>query len=68
MRGVHPYYILTYSVRVRAVITDVMPHTIHYLCIWHIYSKLPKKIKGVHDYEVAKKEFFAIVQESLTIN
>ncbi|PHT60814.1 hypothetical protein T459_25044 [Capsicum annuum] len=51
----------------KAVILEVLPNTIHRNCIWHIFTKLPVKLKRVTNYKPAKACFKAIIFNSITI-
>lgn len=63
MGGSQPSCIITYQCEsIKACRKVEMPDTIHCYCIWPIYSKIPTKIRGVTDYDEAKREFLATVK------
>ncbi|KAF2296910.1 hypothetical protein GH714_012174 [Hevea brasiliensis] len=65
---VHPNAILTNQCEsMRKAIREVMPNTRHIFCLWHILCKVPKKFKGVIDYDSICLEFKAVIYDSLTI-
>ncbi|KAL8482876.1 hypothetical protein ACS0TY_025784 [Phlomoides rotata] len=68
MGGVHPKAILTDQCEsIKGAVRDVLQNTFHRYCIWHIMSKLPKRFKGVAEYNRAISEFKGIVYDSITI-
>jgi hypothetical protein len=45
MRGKAPAFIVTdEDASIRDGIANVLPNTVHKLCMWHIMKKLPEKI------------------------
>ncbi|KAH6771945.1 hypothetical protein C2S51_010349 [Perilla frutescens var. frutescens] len=52
---------------IKNALKEVMPDTIHHLCIWHILSKVPTKFKVVADPKEAGREFTELIYESITI-
>ncbi|KAF2310394.1 hypothetical protein GH714_009030 [Hevea brasiliensis] len=43
-----------------------MPNTTHRFCIWHILCKVPEKLRVVQEYDKARKEFIALIHDSLS--
>ncbi|KAM3356277.1 protein FAR1-RELATED SEQUENCE 5-like [Capsicum galapagoense] len=52
---------------IKAAICEVLPNTVHRYCIWHIFTKLPVKLKGVTNYKPAKARFKEIIFDNITI-
>ncbi|XP_021689522.2 protein FAR-RED IMPAIRED RESPONSE 1-like [Hevea brasiliensis] len=50
----------------KSTIREVMPNATHRFCIWHILCKVPEKLKGVQEYDKAKKEFITLIYDSLS--
>ncbi|KAK4356695.1 hypothetical protein RND71_025666 [Anisodus tanguticus] len=53
---------------IKAALRVMMPELIHWYCIWHIFTKLPFRLKRVHNHKIAKIEFKSIVLNSITID
>ncbi|XP_059310744.1 protein FAR1-RELATED SEQUENCE 6-like [Lycium ferocissimum] len=69
MNGVAPTAIMTDQCEsIKAAIRVVMPNAIHRYCIWHIFTKLPFRLKRVHNAKIAKREFKAVIFDSITID
>ncbi|XP_009618387.1 protein FAR-RED IMPAIRED RESPONSE 1-like [Nicotiana tomentosiformis] len=68
MGNVHPDAIITDQCQsIKPAIAEVMPHTIHRYCIWHIFSKLPLYLSGVRPSKIARGEFKSMVLDSITV-
>ena len=68
MGGVHPTGILIDQCEsIKLAVREVLPNTIHRLCLCHICQKVPQKFKNVADYKKCSKEFYSIVYNSLSI-
>ncbi|KAM3382154.1 hypothetical protein P3S68_007727 [Capsicum galapagoense] len=52
---------------IKTAIHEVLPNTVHRYCIWHIFTKLPVKLRGVTNYKPAKAHFKAIIFDNITI-
>lgn len=54
---------------IRKAISKVIPGIVHYLCIWHIFAKIPKKLKGFgYYYDEAKNDFVSTMLNTLTMD
>ncbi|XP_060210309.1 protein FAR1-RELATED SEQUENCE 5-like [Lycium barbarum] len=53
---------------IKAALRVVMPDTIDRYCIWHIFTKLPFRLKRVRDHKIARREFKSVVLDSITID
>ncbi|XP_019241123.1 PREDICTED: protein FAR1-RELATED SEQUENCE 5-like, partial [Nicotiana attenuata] len=68
LNNVHPLAIMIDQCdSIKAVISAMMPNTIHRYCIWHIFAKLPTKLSGVLDGKISKVEFKALVLDSINV-
>ncbi|KAF2292407.1 hypothetical protein GH714_022030 [Hevea brasiliensis] len=66
--AVHPDAIITDQCEgIRKAIREVMSHTRHKFCLWHILCKVPEKFRSSNDYESISHEFKAVIYDSLSI-
>ncbi|XP_042051332.1 protein FAR-RED IMPAIRED RESPONSE 1-like [Salvia splendens] len=68
MRGVHSTAILSDQCEsIKIAVREVLPNTIHRLCLWHICQKIPQKFKGVAEYKRCSTEFYSMIYNNLSI-
>ncbi|XP_009592464.1 protein FAR1-RELATED SEQUENCE 4-like [Nicotiana tomentosiformis] len=68
MGNVHPdAIIIDQCPSIKPAIAEVMPHTIHRYCIWHIFSKLPLYLSGVRPSKIARGDIKFMVLNSITV-